>query len=150
MESCNLMGIMSLLKRNAELLRRLLIIIFKVKYGTARRLALSNPSPPLLVFRDAMRRARCGMLSSDLKSSIVLRKLLMMLSHPAGTGPFQLYQSLAACVVMRGKLCITSESKRCGRFCIVQWENNFSRVCRSGMALLRFWSALYTAVICSS
>ncbi len=120
MESCNWMGIMSLLIWNPELLRRLLSIIFKVKFGTAQRLVLSNPSPPLLMFKKAMRRASCGMLSSGLKSSIVFRNLLMMLSHPAGTGPFQLYQSLAACVVMRGKLCITSESKRCGSFWIVQ------------------------------
>ncbi len=119
MESCNWMGSMLLLKRNPELLRLLLIIIFKIKSGTAQRLALRKPSPSLFVFREVIRRDRFGMLSSDLKSSIVLRKSLMIVSHPAGTGPFQLYQSLAASVVMRGKLCITSESKRCGSFCIV-------------------------------
>ena len=89
---------------------------------------MSNPSPPLLVFRYAMRFASCRMFSSNLKSSMVFRNLLMILLLPAGTGLFQLYQSLAAYVEMRGKLYITSESKRCSSFCIMQLGNSFSHV----------------------
>ena len=54
-DGCGRIGSVSLLMRNPCRARRLQSIVFRTKSGAARKLALRNPSPPLLVLRCAMR-----------------------------------------------------------------------------------------------
>ena len=65
MDLRNWVGLMSLLIWNPMLLRRRLSIVFRTKLGTAHRLALMNPSPPLFTFSWDMSVKSVGMSESS-------------------------------------------------------------------------------------
>ena len=84
------------------------------------------------------------------RSSIILRKVVINASIPFGSGPCQLNQLSELAVLLMGKLCMTSESNKCGNFWRVHWVNNFKRVWMSCIPLLSRCNELFTASTCSS
>ncbi len=136
MDLCGCIGRMSLFSWKPKVLHRRLIIMLRTKSGTARRLALKSPNPPLLTLSWDINNVSSGISVSFCICRMSLRKVVVSLSIPLGNCPNQLNQCSVSVLCSGGKLCIISESKRCGSFCMVHCVKSFIRVWTSGIAFV--------------